>query len=342
MRLRLLVAIALLFAPALARAQETVAQFYKGKQVTIVVGTSAGGGYDTYARFIAKYLGAHIPGNPSVIVSNLPGAGSNLAAYQVYAIAPRDGTVIGSIFPESLIEPLIGTVALRHDPNKFQFIGSANDDIYVCLARKDAAVQSFAEALEKPLVMGASMAASSAEFAAMMKNVLGAKFNIVVGYQGSRPVMLAIEKGEVQGACGFSWPSIAVTNPNWFGDTGMMRVIVQTHATGHPDLNRQGVPLASAFATTDEQRQIMELYFSSEVFGRPYLVAPEVPVERVTALRKAFMDTLHDPAFVADAARAGLDIDGVEGAEVQRLVERFYAAPPDIIKKVKNALHPPQ
>ena len=341
MLLRILAAVALLFAPAFACAQEAVAQFYKGKQVTIVVGTSAGGGYDAYARFISKYLGAHSPGNPAVVVSNLPGAGSNLAAYQVFAIAPHDGTVIGSIFPEALIEPLIGTMALRHDPSRFQFIGSANDDIYVCLARKDAPVHTFAEALEKPLIMGASMAASSAEFAAMMKNVLGAKFNIVVGYQGSRPVMLAMEKGEVQGACGFSWPSIAVTNPNWFGDAGMMRVLVQTHATGHPELNRLGVPLAASFATTDEQRQIMELYFSSEVFGRPYLVAPDVPAERVEALRKAFMDTMHDPAFVAEATRAGLDINAVDGAEVQRLIARFYAASPAILTKVKASLHPP-
>ena len=330
-------------APTFATAQDSVAQFYKGKQVNIIVGTTAGGGYDTYARFIAKYLGNHIPGNPTVVVSNLPGAGSNLAAYQVYAIAPKDGTVIGSIFPGALIEPLVGsTMSLKHDPNKFQFLGSANDDVYVCLARKDAPANSFAEALEKPLIMGASIAASSAEFAAMMKNVLGAKFQIVIGYSGSRPVMLAMEKNEVQGACGFSWPSIAVTNPGWFGENGTMRVLVQTHSAGYPELNQQGVPLASSFAKTDEQREIMDLYFSNEVFGRPYVVAPEVPAERVAALRKAFMETLKNPAFVADAKRAGIDIDGVPGEEVQRLVSRFYAASPDIVAKVKASLHPPQ
>ena len=136
--------------PGLARAQDAVAQFYKGKQISIVVGTAAGGGYDAYARFIARHFGDHIPGNPSVIVSNMPGAGSNLAAYHVAVTAPKDGTVIGAIFAGALLEPLIGTTTVRHDPNRFQLLGSANDDVYVCLARKDADVKTFAQAIQRP------------------------------------------------------------------------------------------------------------------------------------------------------------------------------------------------
>ena len=327
--------------PGLARAQDAVAQFYKGKQISIVVGTAAGGGYDAYARFIARHFGDHIPGNPSVIVSNMPGAGSNLAAYHVAATAPKDGTVIGAIFAGALLEPLIGTTTVRHDPNRFQLLGSANDDVYVCLARKDAPVKTFAEALETPLIMGASMASSSADFAMTLNNVLGAKFKTVLGYTGSRSIMLAMEKGEVQGACGFAWPSISVTNPEWFGERGQMRVLAQTHAKGYPGLNKEGVPRASEFAKTPEQREILELFFSHTSFGRPYLVAGEVPAERVAVLRMAFMETMRDPQFMAEAQRAGLDIDAVDGAETQRLVRRFYETSPDIIGKVKKALQPP-
>ena len=323
-----------------ARAQDAVARFYKGRTVTIVVGTTAGGGYDTYARFIARFLPRHIPGNPNVVVANMPGAGSNQAAQHIYYTAPKDGTWIGSIFAGAILEPLIGTTTVHHDPSKFQYLGSANDDVYVCLARKDAPVQKFADVLEKPLIVGAGMAASSADFASMLNHALGAKFKIVLGYAGSRPIMLAMEKGEVQGACGFAWPSINVTNPNWFGPEGMMRVLVQTHNKGHPQLNAMGVPLAGSFARDAEQRAIMNLYFSHTSFGRPYLVAPEVPAERVDALRAAFMATMKDPDFVSEAQKAGLDIDAVDGAEVQRLIARIYAAPPDLIAKVKKALRP--
>ncbi len=329
-------------APDPAPAQDAVAQFYRGKQISIVVGTTAGGGYDAYARFIARHFGDHIPGNPGVIVSNMPGAGSNLAAYHVAATAPKDGTVIGAIFAGALLEPLIGTTTVRHDPNRFQLLGSANDDVYVCLARKDAPVKTFAEALEKPLIMGASMASSSADFAMTLNNVLGAKFRTVLGYTGSRSIMLAMEKGEVQGACGFAWPSISVTNPEWFGESGPMRVLAQTHAKGYPGLNKEGVPRASDFARTPEQREIMELFFSHTSFGRPYLVAGEAPADRVAVLRKAFMETMRDPQFMAEAQRAGLDIDAVDGVETQRLVRRFYETSPDIIGKVKKALQPPQ
>ena len=329
-------------APGLARAQDAVAQFYRGKQISIIVGTAAGGGYDAYARFIARHFGRHIPGEPVVSVSNMPGAGSNLAAYHVAAVAPKDGTAIGAIFAGALLEPLIGTTTVRHDPNRFQLLGSANDDVYVCLARKDAPVKTFAEALETPLIMGASMASSSADFAMTLNNVLGTKFKVVIGYNGSRNIMLAMEKGEVQGACGFAWPSISVTNPNWFGPNGQMQVLAQTHVQGYPGLNQEGVPRASEFAKTPEQREIMELFFSHTSFGRPYLVAAEVPADRVAALRKAFMETMRDPEFMAEARRAGLDIDAVDGEQTQRLVRRFYEASPDIVSKVKKALQPPQ
>ncbi len=337
--LALAAALAACIAPA--RGQESVAQFYKGRQISIVVGTAPGGGYDTYARFLSRFMSKHVPGNPAIVVSNMPGAGSNTAGYYVYKVAPKDGTVIGSIFGGAILEPLIGTTSVQHDPSKFHYLGSANDDVYVCLARKDAPPQSFAEAMQKEIIMGASIASSSADFSSILKNTIGARFRVVLGYNGSRNIMLAVEKNEVQGACGFAWPSINVTNPDWFGDAGFVRVIAQTHVKGHPELNAMGVPLAGSFARTDEERAILELYFSHTQFGRPYIVAPEVPADRVEALRAAFMATLKDPEFVAEARKAGLDIDAVEGSEVQRLIAKIYAAPPELLAKVKKALQPP-
>jgi tripartite-type tricarboxylate transporter receptor subunit TctC len=321
-------------------AQDAIAQFYRGKQITITVGTPAGGGYDAYARLIARHFGKHIPGNPSVIVANMPGAGSKIAGQFIYAVGPKDGTQIGAIFAGALIEPLIATRTSQFDPSRFQFLGSANDDVYICIARKDAPTKTFKDVFDRDLTMGASGGSSSAEVASLVKNVLGVKFKIVQGYVGSRSIMLAMERNEVEGACGFAWPSISATNPSWFGPAGFMRVLVQTHVKGHPELNAEGVPLVSTFARTAEERAVMELYFSHTVFGRPYVMAPEVPAERVAALQAAFMATMKDPAFVAEARKAGMDIDAVDGAEVQRLVATMYSATPDLVEKLKTALQP--
>lgn len=328
------------WAAASTRAQESVERFYRGRTITIVVGTTPGGGYDTYARYIARFMGRHIPGNPSFAVTNMAGAGSNIAGYHIYATAPKDGTWIGAIFGGAILEPIIGTTQVRHDPNRFQYLGSANDDVYVCLARKDAPVKKIEDAFSTDLIVGASMASSSADFATMLNHTIHTRFKEVIGYNGSSPIMLAMDKGEVQGACGFAWPSISVTNPRWFGDDGQMRVLVQTHAKGHPQLNAMGVPLARDFARTDEDRAVMDLYFSHTTFGRPYLVAPEVPAERVQALRAAFMATMKDPEFITESRKIGLDIDAVDGEEVQRLIGKIYSAPPSLIARVKAALQP--
>lgn len=314
----------------------------QGKQVTIIVGTAAGGGYDAYARLMARHLPKHLPGAPNVVVSNMPGAGSNQAAQYVYAIAPKDGTTIGSIYPAAILEPLIGSLKLNYDPSRFHYLGSVNDDVYICIARKDAAAQSFEDLDRRDMVMGATIASSSSDFSSMLANVLGARMRVVLGYQGSRTIALAMERNEVQGACGFAWPAIGATNPGWFAPGGPVRVLVQTHGKGHPELNAMGVPLATSFARTDEQRRIMELYFSHTAFGRPYVLAPETPPARVALWRKSFLSVLADPELLAEAKRAGLDVNPVSGEEVQTLIERFYAAPPALTEKIRQALVPPK
>ena len=319
---------------------EDVASFYRGKQVTVVVGTAPGGGYDLYARLISQFLSRHIPGHPGVVVANMPGADSNVAADHVYYVAPKDGTQIAALEGGALVEPLFGSSPIQHDPNKFQFLGSANNDVYVCAARADSPAKSFQDVFAHAVITGGSAAtASESTFASVLDNVLGAHFNLVLGYPGSRDISLAMQKGEVQAICGVAWPSFSVVNPGWF-EKGEFKVLVQTHLSGYPSLNKAGIPLATSFARTPEQKAILDLFFSQTIFGRPYVMAPDVPKERVAALRKAFAETLRDPDLLAGAKKMKLDVDPVSGEDVQALVAKAYASPPDLIAKTKSATVP--
>ncbi len=326
---------------AAAAAQDTVADFFKGRQISIIVGSSAGGGYDTYSRMIARHMGRHVPGNPSFIVSNQPGAGGNVLANQLATIGPKDGTTIGAPQSGVIFEPLLGTIPVKHEPAKFHYLGSANNDVYICIARADAPAATFADVLQKEIIIAASNASSTADYAQILANTVGARFRIVMGYAGSREIALAIDKGEAQGACGLAWPSISVTQGDWFTEgpvKSRMRVILQTHSVGHPELNAAGVPLAISFARNDEQRAILNLFFSQSQFGRPYILPAETPPERVAALRQAFAATMADPQFKAEAAKFKLDVDAVPGEAVQKVVADIYATPPELIAKTKQAL----
>jgi len=319
--------------------QNDIAAFYAGKTVTILVGSSPGGGYDLYARLISRHMSKHLPGAPSFVVSNMPGAGGNVAAANIANVAAKDGTAIGAIFMGAVVEPLFsGTKRATHHPTKFNYIGSANTDYYVCLVRGDSDVKSFADVFEKELVVGASAGgASTRDFALLLKNVLGAKLKIVAGYPGTREINLAIEKGEVAGGCGQSWSSVAAIYQSAFNE-GRIKALVQEDSTGYPELNKKGVPLARSFAKTDEQKQILDLVYSQTAFSRPYVVAMETPPARVAALRKAFMETMADKELVAEAAKMKVDADPVSGEELQKKVNAIYATPPEIVEKARKAM----
>ena len=337
---RLLFGLVLLLGSAeRAAAQDAGAPFYKGKTITIVVGSSPGGGYDLYGRMLARHIGKHIPGNPSVVVNNMPGAASNVAAATIYNVAPKDGTVIGALFMGAVVDPLFGNRPRpTHDMSKFNYIGNANKDVYVCLIRTDAPVKNFAEAMTKELIVGATAeGASTRDFPELLKSLLGAKFKIVAGYQGSTQINLAMERGEVQGGCGQSWSSVSATRAAAFKD-GVIKVLAQEDTEGYPALNKQGVPLTRDFAKTDEQRRILDLVYSQTVFGRPYVVAPEVPKERVDTLRQAFMAAIRDPELRAEAERMKVDIDAIGGEELQTAIAKIYTTPPDILEKARQAM----
>jgi len=336
--LRLFVTAALMLAAlGPSRAQDAVAQFYKGKQINLYVGSSAGGGYDTYARLLARRFGNYLPGNPTVVVQNMPGAGSNKAASYVYSVAPRDGTAIGSIFSGAILQPLLGD-PVQHDPSQFIYLGNANNEVFLCLARTDAPVQSFKDALSRELIMGATNeGGSSRDFTAMLDNLLGARLRIVTGYPGSNEILLALERNEVQGVCGLGWSSIAPQRARLL-DSGLARVLVQLATTGHPDLNRMRVPLAIDFTKSDDDRKVMELVYSQLIFGRPFILPPGVPAERVAALRHAFMAALKDKDAVAEARGMQLDLDPLSGEAVQAEVAKAYGMPARIVERARQSL----
>jgi tripartite-type tricarboxylate transporter receptor subunit TctC len=334
--LRAFVFACLAASPALA--QDTAADFFRGKTVSIIVGSSAGGGYDTYARVLARHFGRHIPGNPTVVVQNMPGAGSNKAAAYLYSVAPKDGSAIGALFPGAILQPLLGDTPVQHDPSKFNYLGSANSDTYLCFVRSDAPAKTFQDVFTREVILGASnQGGTTRDLPSMLNHLLGTKFRIVTGYAGSKEITLAIERNEVQGACGLGWTGLPTMHPDWFSK-GLMRVLSQESLKGHPDLDKMGVPLSISFATTDEQRRVMELVYSQGSFGRPYVLPPGVPAEHVAALRTAFMATLRDPALIADAEKIQLDLDPLSGEDLQALVAKLYAVPAAIVARAKQAL----
>ncbi len=321
-----------------AAAQDAVADFFKGKQINILVGSSAGGGYDTYARLLARYFGNHIPGNPSVVVQNMPGAASNKAAGYIYSVAPKDGTYIAALYPPVILQPLLETKMGSHDPSKLVYLGSANSDTYICIVRSDSPAKTLQDALTHEVILGASAeGGTTRDLPAMLNNLIGTKFRIVTGYAGSKEITLSVERNEVNGTCGIGWTGLPTLHPDWFAQD-KVRVMTQLSVKGHPDLNKMGVPRAYDFAKTDEDRQVMELVFSQGTYGRPYVLPPGTPPDRVAALRKAFVDAFHDKALLADAGKMQLDLDPMPGEELQALIAKLYALPQSIIQHARQAL----
>jgi tripartite-type tricarboxylate transporter receptor subunit TctC len=321
-----------------AAAQDAVEAFYKGKQINIVVGSSAGGGYDTYARLLGRYLGNSVPGNPSIVPQNMTGAGSNRAAAYIYTVAPKDGTAIGAIFPGAVLQPLVGDVQVQHDPSKFIYLGSANSDQYVCFVRADAPVKTFDDVMNRELIVGASNeGGTTRDLPTLMNNVLGTKFRIVTGYAGSREIILALERNEVQGVCGIGWTGIPTMHPDWFA-RGTIKVLAQLGVKGHADLNKMGAPLAIDFTKSADDRQVMELIMSQGLFGRPFVLPPGVAGDRVAALRKGFMEAWQSKALLAEAEKMKLDLEPLSGEDLQALVRRMYAAPSAIVERARLAL----
>jgi tripartite-type tricarboxylate transporter receptor subunit TctC len=323
-------------APATTGWAQTPAEFYKGKTVDLMVGYSAGGGYDVYARMIARHLGKHIPGNPTVVVKNMEGAGSLRLANALYNSLPKDGTVFGTIARGGAFDPLLGNKAAQFDASKFSWIGSANDEVSVCVAWHTSGITKIEDTFTKELVVGGTgPSADTDQFPRIVNGVLGTKMKIVTGYPGGNDISLAMERGEVQGRCGWSWSSVQSTRKDWY-DSKKINVLVQLSLQKHPDL--PNVPLILDLAKTPEQKQILTLVFARQALGRPYVAPPGVPADRLAALRKAFMDTMKDPEFLAEADKAQLEVTPIDGEKVQQIVVDAYKVDPAIAKKTEALL----
>jgi tripartite-type tricarboxylate transporter receptor subunit TctC len=315
---------------------QSPAEFYKGRSVDLYVGYSSGGGYDLYARLLARHMGKHIPGNPTVIVKNMEGAGSLRLANWLYNVAPKDGSVFGTIGRGTPFDPLFGRKSAQFDGTKYSWIGSANNEVSVCGAWHTSGIAKFEDLLSKPLIVGGTSAsADTDQFPRIANGVLGTRMRVITGYTGGTQVGLAMERGEVQGRCGWSWSSVLATHKNWL-DEKKFTVFVQLALQKHADL--PDVPLIVDLAKTEEQRQILRLIFARQTMGRPFLAPPGVPADRLDALRRAFMDTMADKAFLDDAEKGQMEITPVSGADLHSLVTELYATPAAVTQKAAEML----
>src|SRR5688572_7856059 len=271
------------------------AEFYKGKTVDLVIAYSVGGGYDQYARMLARHMGKHIPGNPRVVPQNMPGAGGMRAANWLQSAASKDGLVFGATSRAMAFEPLLGNKSAKYDPIRIEYIGSANDEVSVCMAWHSSGVTTFSDVQKRELVVGAGGTADDTyQFPALLNNMFGAKFKMVTGYAGGTEINLAMERGEVRGRCGFPWSTVKASHQHWTRDK-LYNLVMQFSLAKHADL--PDVPLVMDLARNDEERQILRLIFGRQVMGRPYVAPAGVPADRADALRKAFMATMQDKEF---------------------------------------------
>jgi tripartite-type tricarboxylate transporter receptor subunit TctC len=328
------IVVAALSMPTVARSA-SVEEFYKGRTVALIIGFSAGTGYDIYARLLARFIGRHIPGNPTVIAQNMPGAGSLKAAMYVYAVAPKDGAVIATIGRSAPLEPLLGEA--QFDGRGFTWLGSIASSSSLCATWHATAIKSWQDVLTKPFALAGEGSGSEPDsFARILKNIFGAKVKLVTGYPGGNEMNLAIERGEVDGRCGWSWDSIKSTRPDWLRDRkiNLLAVFSLQKAVDIP----AEVPLIGDLAATQEQRQILRLHLAGQSFGRPFFTSPGVPEDRKAALRAAFDATMQDPDFIAETNKVKLEVSPTSGAEIDRLLREIYATPKDVIEKAKQAV----
>ncbi len=321
--------------PAVA-VDDDVAAFYRGKQIHLIVGSGVGSGYDLNARAVARYLGGHIPGNPTIVVQNQPGAGSLITVNTLANSSPRDGTFIGAVINGVPTAPLLQPDAARFDPGKLNWIGSTNRDTQVIYAWHSSPVLELRDLLTKELIIGAtSSGTTQVDFPVVANAILGTKFKVVSGYEGTAQIHKAMEAGEVQGLGSLAWSSLKALNADWIA-SGKIRILGQWSSPSHPDLT--AYPLVESLANSDEDRLALKLLTSRLEAGRPFVAPPGVPPARLAALRQGFDETMKDPAFLADAKRLLLDVEPMTGDEVAALVKGVLATPPAVVARVRGAL----
>jgi tripartite-type tricarboxylate transporter receptor subunit TctC len=315
-------------------AQTQEEPFFKDKTLRIIVGSAPGGGYDAYARLVGDHMRRHIPGNPQIVVQNMPGAGSLVATNHIANVAPKDGTVIGAINAAMTTQPLIKPETAKFDPRKMNWIGSTLREYHIGLLRANSPVKTIEDA-QKVEIPVAGTGGSTSTYPTIANAILNTKFKTIQGYQGTAQGMLAMERGEVDGVMGITWASIKATQAAALRD-GKIRLLTQFGVRKHPELPE--IPLVLDSATSPEDKAALRLVFSSQDVGRPWVAPEGVPEKTVAILRKAFDDTMADPEFKADAAKRKLDLDPTSGKELQQVVEDIFKTPAAVVERVKPFL----
>jgi tripartite-type tricarboxylate transporter receptor subunit TctC len=325
-------AAALLLLPAVPAAAQSVEQFYRGRTIDMIVGYPAGGSNDVYARAVAHHIGKHLPGRPTTVMRNMPGGGSIVAANHIYNVAPKDGSVLGILAATNALDEKLGAPGVKFETAKFTWVGRLASGTNVTFTMKDGPVTTFDQALQREATLGATGTGSTVYvYPNVLNRVLGTKFKLVMGYNGSVEVMLAMERGEVDGLS-TSWDAVKSSRPDWIKDK-RINYIVQYGLTRHPDL--PDVPTCVELAKTPEQKQILGLVVNATEIGKSILSSPGIPAERVEALRSAFTAMTKDPEFVHELESSRLELTAMTGAELQHVVEQVGAMTPDMIAKVK-------
>ena len=317
------------------------ADFYAGKTIELQVGADVGGGYDIYARAVARHLGRHIPGNPNVVVKNMPGAGSGRTAIFISNVAPKDGATLGALMPGAIIGPLLDDKTdTQFDPTKVIYIGSADAGTRICATYQNSKIKTFEDARKQKTILGATAAGGATrDYGYLLNHTAGAKFDVVAGYKGTAEITLAMERGEVDGTCGWDWSSVKSQKPDWLRDH-KINILVQVGLDPNPELTKLGAPELWKFIENDDDRKVAEMVVSQQIFQRSYIAPPGTPAEQINTLRTAFDATMSDPQFLADADTVRIAITPLSGAKVQEIVQKLYTTPKPIVERARQVIKP--
>jgi tripartite-type tricarboxylate transporter receptor subunit TctC len=326
---------------AIAPAPSQAADYYAGKTIEFVVGADAGGGYDIYARTVARHMARHIPGSPTIIVKNMPGAGSTRAGVYIGTVAPKDGGSLGALMPGAIMGPLLDDKPnTQFDPTKVIYIGTADSGVRVCVTFQNSKIKTFEDAQKGKTILGATAAGGATrDYAYLHNKTAGAKFEVVSGYQGTVDIALAMERGEVDGLCGWDWSSVKSQKADWVRDR-KLNLLVQVALDPEPELTRLGVPQIWQYVSRDDDRKVAELVVSQQVFQRSYIAPPGTGAEQIGILRTGFDATMKDEAFLTDAEKMRLSITPLSGAKVQELIDRLYKTPKALVDRAKTVIKP--
>jgi len=317
---------------------DPVSDFYTGKSISLIISAGPGGGFDTNARLVARHLGKHIPGHPSIVPRNMPGGGHLVAANYMYNVAPKDGTTLATLLPAFVSYQVLDGGQVKYDAAKFNWIGASDVDNMNLYVWHTAGIHTIDDAKKTPVLMGATGAGSyTALFPTLLNNLIGTKFKLVSGYRSTNEIHIAMERGEVQGRAGNFFSSLTANNPDWLADK-KIKLLLQIGSKRDP--NFKDVPLMTELATNADDKRILAIYSGDVALGRSFITTPGVPADRLAALRNAFDKTMTDPEFLADAKKINMEVKPLGHVELRAAAMEILSIPPELIEKAKKANAP--